>query len=215
MLDLPEKAYTKYKGVFITGTDTGVGKTFVSGEICRTLKNKIKSLGVMKPIACGDRKDALFLKNISGVDDKLDDINPIFFKKSLSPYVASKIENKKINFNKIKTAYKKLSKKYNFLIVEGAGGILVPITENFFIADLVKMLNLPLIIVARPGLGTINHTLLTIQYAKWKGLKVLGFITNYSTYRKKGLAEKTNVSVISEIGRVKFLGNVPYNIHKQ
>jgi dethiobiotin synthetase len=210
MLNLPNNIFRKYKGVFITGTDTGVGKTIVSGVICRTLNKKTDSIGVMKPISCGDREDALFLKKISGVNDSLNDINPIFFKMPLAPYVASKAEKKKINFNKIKNAYKKLSKKYNFLIVEGVGGLLVPITKNIYIADLVKMVDLPLIIVARPGLGTINHTLLTIKCAREKGLKVLGFITNYSTNRKSGLAENTSASVISKIGKIKFLGSIPY-----
>lgn len=198
---------TFLKGIFITGTDTGVGKTRVACLIAEELRKNGASIGVMKPISSGGREDAISLKEASGVEDTLDDINPVYFKKALAPWVAAR---RKINLGKILRSYKKLRQRRNFLIVEGAGGLLVPITEKFYMADLVKMFGLPLLIVSRPGLGSINHTLLTIRCARQYGLKVLGFVMNYTKQSKKGLAEKTNPKVISRLGKVRFLGEVPY-----
>lgn len=200
-----------YKGVFITGTDTGVGKTRVACLIAEELRGKGISFGVMKPISSGGREDAILLKKASGVDDSLDDINPVYFKKALAPWIAARFERNKLNLSSILKSYKKLCRRHNFLLVEGAGGLLVPITEKLFMADLAKMFGLPLVIVSRPGLGSINHTLLTINCARRYGLKVLGFIMNYTRRSKKGLAEKTNPGVISRLGRIRFLGAIPYN----
>lgn len=200
-----------HKGVFITGTDTGVGKTRIACLLAEQLKQKGISVGVMKPICTGDRRDAVLLKKSAGVNDPIDDINPIYLEKPLAPLVAAKLQNKKINFHEVKTAYKKLLKKYRFLIVEGAGGLLVPVTRNIFIADIAKMFGLPLLIVSRPGLGAINHTLLTVNCARRYGLDIIGFGLNCAERGKKGLAEKTNPSVISRIGRIKYLGTIPYS----
>lgn len=206
----PANIHREYKGIFITGTDTGVGKTQAAGLIAKGLREKGISVGVMKPVASGGRKDALLLKNAAGVDDPIDDINPVYLKKPLAPQVAVKFEKKRINLDKILKVYKKLCRRHNFLVVEGAGGLLVPIKQNIYIVNLARELNLPLVIVSRPGLGTINHTLLTIDCAKRYGLKVLGFIINYTKPCRKGLAEKTNPGIISKLGKVRFLGNIPY-----
>jgi dethiobiotin synthetase len=209
-LDLPLENCKNYKGVFITGTDTGVGKTVVSGILVKELKSIFKNIGVMKPVSSGSRSDAVFLKKVSGVKDSLDSINPVYFKKSLAPLAAAINENKKTDLKKIKNAYLKLRKRYNFLDVEGAGGLLVPVTENVFMADLAKMFALPVIVVTRPGLGTINHTLLTINCARQYGLTVLGFLVNYTSRQKRGLAERTNPEIIQRLGKVTFLGTIPY-----
>lgn len=206
----PISLVKKYNGIFITGTGTGVGKTTVAGIIAHRLREKGISVGVMKPISCGSRRDALSLKKIADVTDSIDEINPIYLKKPLAPLVSAGFENKRINLDKILTAYKKLCQRYNFLIVEGAGGLLVPITKKIYMADLARMFGLPLIIVSYPGIGSINHTLLTINCARSYGLEILGFVFDYTNPCKKGLAEKTNPEVISTLGRVRFLGNVPY-----
>jgi len=206
----PLSVVKKYRGIFVTGTDTGVGKTYVSGIIAESLKKHGIDVGVMKPVACGDRGDAVLLKSRAGSNDPMDLINPIFFKKSLAPYVAAKLEKRKIDFSKIRMCYEKLRTRHDFLIVEGVGGLLVPITEKYYVADLAKEFNLPLVIVARPNLGTINHTMLTINCARSYGLKILGFYTNYNISYKRGLAEKTNANTIDLLGKIKYLGDISY-----
>lgn len=200
----------KDKGVFVTGTGTEVGKTYVAGVIIKQLKREGLSVGVMKPVSSGGREDAVFLKNIAGVNDPLDVINPVFFKLPLAPYTASEIEKKKVDFRKIWDAYKYLRKKYEYLVIEGAGGLLVPVTQKFFVADIAKYMGLPLVIVARPDLGTINETLLTAFYARHAGLKVSGFVVNYSRRLKEGYAEKTGPEVIRKLGKIKLIGIVKY-----
>lgn len=209
---LPSDLLSGHKGVFITGTDTGVGKTFIACLIARELRKKGISIGVMKPVSTGGRQDALLLKKYAGVDDPLDEINPIYFKKSLAPCVAARFENRNINFTKILKSYKNLCRRHKFLIVEGIGGLLVPITDKAFTADLAKMFGLPLLIVSRPGLGAINHALLTINCARRHGLKILGFVINYTEKCKKGFAERTNPGIISKLGKVKFLGEFTYKL---
>ncbi len=206
---LPNAVLSGYKGIFITGTDTSVGKTKVACVIAEDLRKKGISVGVMKPISSGGRRDALLLRKSAGVDDPLNDINPVYFKEPLAPLVASKIEKKEISLTKIIRAYKDLCQRHNFLIVEGTGGLMVPITNNMYMADLAKMFGLPLVIVSRPGLGTINHTLLTINCARQYGLKILGFVVDYTRDGGKGLAEKTNPEIIRKLGKIKFLDNSP------
>lgn len=210
MCFLPVPLLRKYKGVFITGTDTGVGKTMISCLIAKELRKRGISVGIMKPVCTGSRKDAFLLRKSAGTDDTIDDINPIFLKKPLAPLVAARLEKKRIYLEKILSAYKKLCRRYNFMIVEGTGGLLVPVTKDIFMADIAGLLGLPVIIVSRAGLGAINHTLLTINCARHYRLKILGFILNNTKKCRQGLAEKTNPGAISKLGRVKYLGTVRY-----
>lgn len=207
------------KGFFITGTDTGVGKTVVAAGIIRAIKAKGLSVCPMKPVEsdCGLKKENLFppdaatLLNTSGVDETLDAVNPYRLRNRLAPSVAAEIEGVKIERKKIISAYKRLSKKYELMIVEGAGGIMVPVYKKYLFLDLARDLGLPLLIVSRPGLGTINHTLLTIDAARNSGLDVAGIIINYAVKSRKGLSEKTNPEVIEKLGNVPVLGTVPYS----
>lgn len=206
-----DKVFPKgIKGIFIAGTDTGVGKTVATAFLGECLRAQGVNCGVMKPISAGGRRDAILLKNSMGVTDKLDDINPVYFRRSLAPFVASRLEKKKVNIKKILQAYKKLRKKYDILLVEGVGGLLVPITEKIYTVDLARIFGLPLIIVARPGLGTINHTLLSIECARKKGIKVFGFLFSRAQGKIWKLAEKTNAQIISNLTGVSFLGVIPH-----
>ena len=221
------------KGVFITGTDTEVGKTFIAGLIVKELREEGINVGVMKPVATGSREDAIFLRGVAEVSDPLELINPVFLKKPLAPWVAARIDRKRINLEKIWQAYKTLKKKYDYLVVEGTGGLLVPVTRKVYpvrkglserrgvkkrksfsngvyMIDIAKRFRLPLVIVSRPGLGAINHTLLTLNYAMDYGLKVVGFIINYTKPYKRGLVERTNPQVISRLGGIRLLGEIPY-----
>jgi len=195
-------------GIFITGTDTGVGKTYVTAWLARNLMAQGFDVGVMKPISTGPLKenDAVYLKKTLELKDSLDLINPIRLKHPLAPLPAAKIENRKLNIENIFRAYKKLLKRHDLILVEGIGGVLVPITKKYFVADLIKDLGLPAIIVARAGLGTINHTLLTVEALKKRKISVLGIILN--GFKGKDLAEKTNAEVIEKISGVPVLANL-------
>lgn len=209
----------KNKGIFVTGTDTGIGKTVVSGVLVKHLKSKGYSVGVMKPVASGARRvkgklvsdDAVYLKKISKSDDSLDLINPILLKEPLAPLVAARIEKRKIDLEKIYSSYKVLSRKYDYVVVEGVGGLLVPITRKINVADIAKRMKLPIVIVSRPGIGTINHTLMTIDCARRYGLRIEGVIFNYIKKLKKDKAIETNPSILKEIGKVKILGTVSFS----
>jgi len=205
------------KGLFITGTDTGVGKTVVAEGLIRAIKARM-SVCPMKPIESGCRlkkgelfpHDAVTLLKASGAYETLDAVNPYRLHNPLAPSVAAEIEGVKIEKKKIITAYKRLSGKYKITIVEGAGGIMVPLYKKYLFLDLAVDLGLPLLIVSRPGLGTINHTLLTIDAARNRGLDVAGIVFNYSEKRRKLLSERTNPEVIEKLGNVPVLGTIPY-----
>lgn len=202
----------KYKGLFITGTDTGVGKTVVTAGLVASLRDSGMDIGVMKPIETGfslRSSDAVFLQEIAGVEDSLDSICPYRFKHPLSPFTAAKIENLSIRFERIGHVYEELQQSHQALLVEGAGGLLVPITRQEMMADLALYLKLPILIISRTGLGTINHTLLSVEVARWRGIEVAGVVFNHSSPRR-GLAERTNPSVIRHFLNVPILGEIPY-----
>lgn len=201
------------KGLFITGTDTSVGKTVVAAAIASLFKRRGLDVGVMKPLQSGGNGDVDFLLNQSCAKDDLSLIVPYNFKEPVAPSLAARLELTQIKIEKIKDAYSALAKRHEVIIVEGAGGIMVPIIEkgvkSYFVSDLIVDLNLPTIIVARAGLGTINHTLLTIDHAKKKGVNVAGVIvTGYPD--TPSLAEKHNPSMIEDLSGVPVLAVLPY-----
>lgn len=218
------------RGFFITGTDTGVGKTVIAGALILFIKSLGLTVCGMKPIETGCMKsenreqraesevkdtlliaaDGIFLQGISDVDEPINSVVPICLKNPLAPFPAAEIEGIPVDIEKIKKAYTKLSEKYDAVVVEGIGGLLVPIKQDYFVLDLARDLGLPMIVVSRPSLGTINHTLLTINYAIKEGLNVAGIIINYSQPPEKTLAEKTNPEVIRQISPVPILGVFPY-----
>lgn len=196
------------KGIFITGTDTAIGKTFVACLIARAVNACGIDCGVMKPVQCaGD--DARRLIHAAGSRDALRLINPFYSKYPYAPLAAFKKAKIKFDKSKVISAFKELSMKHQFMLVEGAGGLLVPITKNYFIADLAKDLKLPLIIVVANKLGAINHALLTIRHAKKKKIKIAGLIFN-DCHKKSGFAERNNPEIISRLSGVPVLGLIPY-----
>ncbi|MEK6545130.1 MAG: dethiobiotin synthase, partial [Nitrospinota bacterium] len=198
------------KGIFITGTDTGVGKTVISAGIALLLRSKGINVGIMKPIQSGGRWDTDFLIKASGVKDEIELVNPCYFKKPLAPLTASEIEGVQIDITAIKNAFDELCKRHDIVIMEGIGGLLVPLTEDYFVSTLVSELNIPIIVVSHSGLGAINHTMLTTNHAKEMGIDIIGIIFNKTKKKKKGLAEKTNPSVIERLSGVPVLGTLPY-----
>ncbi|RJP54658.1 MAG: dethiobiotin synthase [Deltaproteobacteria bacterium] len=209
------------KGIFITGTDTEVGKTVVAAGLAGAIKAKGINVGVMKPVATGAVRtlerlistDVQFLLKSIECHDELNVVNPITIELPLAPLVASRLEEREIELDKIRNAYFKLSQRHDFIVVEGIGGILVPIKEDYFVSDMIKELGLPVIIVARPGIGTINHTLLTVREAQQRGIEVRGFIINGMDEQKAGIAERTNPEIIKEMSRLPLLGVLPFD-HK-
>ena len=199
------------RGIFITGTDTGVGKTVVAAGLAGALKRQGVDVGVMKPVATGGREDTLFLMKAASFSDPIETVNPIFLEPPLAPSIAAEMSKVKIDLDKIWKAYAKLSSQHEFMIVEGIGGLLVPIKGNFLVVDLIKRLDLPIVVVSRPGLGTINHTLLTIRCAKSYRIEIKGIVINDLKKEKSGLAEKTNPKIIEELSGIPILGILPFD----
>ena len=205
------------KGIFITGTDTGVGKTIAASAITRLLKNRGVNIGIMKPVTSGCEEvdgqliseDAEILAWSAGLDLTDPDIAPYRLASPIGPSVAASMEGKKIDFGIIKKSFLTLSARHDFMIVEGAGGLMVPLAGGMLIADLIASLNLPVLVISRPGLGTINHTLLTCYSAKQLGLKVKGVvINNYPEYPNR--AEESAPHLIDSLAGAPLLGVFPH-----
>jgi len=203
------------KGIFITGTDTGVGKTIVAAALARLLVNKGINVGVMKPVTTGCSQhagrlvseDAELLAWSAGTELTAD-VAPYLFREPIAPAAAAELEHAKIEFSRILAAFHKLSEEHDFIIVEGAGGLMVPLAGGLLVADLAKLLALPLLVVARPDLGTVNHTLLTCFAAKGLGCSVKGtIINNYPL--NPSLAESTAPHLIDSLSGVPLLARLP------
>jgi dethiobiotin synthetase len=192
------------KGIFITATDTEVGKTYVSCKILESLKNLGIHCGCFKPVSTGDRNDAKALIKASGVKEVAEVVTPMFFENPMSPYGASMFENKKFDLKKIKKTFKYFVDKYDFNVIEGVGGVLVPLKKDFFVSDLIEMFNFPVIVVARHNLGTVNHTLLTIAKLKNNNQKILGVILN-GNKNKNDVSAKSNAKLIKQLTKLPIL----------
>ena len=198
------------QGIFITGTGTEIGKTVIAGGLAASLKQAGINVGVMKPIGTGDTADARFLKHAAQVDDELSLINPIYLRHPLAPSVAARIENIEIDLSCIETAFAELQQRHDFVIVEGVGGIAVPIRDDFLVVQLIQQLDLPILIVATAGLGTLNHTLLTIAFAQQFNIPIAGVVLNGLRPETAGLAEATNPVEIEKLTGVPVIGVLPY-----
>jgi dethiobiotin synthetase len=204
-------------GIFITGTDTGVGKTFVACGLASRLREFGYSVGVMKPAETGCLEkdgqlvpeDALRLKEASGSDDPLEKICPYRFKDPLAPSVAAERSGAAIDIDVIWKVYGAISSKHDITLVEGAGGLLVPLLPHYTYADLAKLLKLPVLVVAANRLGAINHLLLTLEHASCRGLRVLGYVLNHPDSRPS-LAAETNADALRVLTAVPCLAELPY-----
>ncbi len=203
----------KRSGIFITGTDTGVGKTYVATAILRELTMRALDVGVMKPAETGCRtrsgvlvpSDAVLLRRAAGVRDGIDLINPYRFSKALAPSSAAALAGERISPQKLIKAYGTLSRRHEFMIVEGAGGIMVPLNDGYTYLDLAVELGLPVLVIALPNLGTINHTLLTLAALRQRKQNIVGVVINDAHGGKAGFAEKTSPAVIEAVGQVPIL----------
>ncbi|MBF0570842.1 MAG: dethiobiotin synthase [Candidatus Omnitrophica bacterium] len=199
----------KSKVVFITATDTAAGKTVVTYVLGVLFDARGLNVGVMKPVQCAGR-DAQFLKKALGIQDNLKVINPFFAPEPVSPHLAFRRSKIKFDKRRVQDCLKKLRARHDVVLVEGAGGLMVPLTNSYYNADLIADLKAEVIIVARLGLGTINHTLLTINELKRRGLKIRGLVFCQTKPVNKTLPESTNSREIEKLSGVKVLGIVPY-----
>jgi dethiobiotin synthetase len=171
------------KGIFVTGTSTGVGKTVISALICKKLLDDKNNVVYYKPLQTGGLEDnsvsvdCRFVESTAGNVNGFKTFSSYIFKKPASPHLASRLENRKIEKQKIAADYEELSKNTDYIVAEGAGGIMVPADENGFMTyDIPQMLSLNIVLVGSAGLGTINHVLLNDFFIKSKGMKISAII---------------------------------------
>ncbi|HEX9024404.1 MAG TPA: dethiobiotin synthase [Geobacteraceae bacterium] len=204
------------KGVFITGTDTGVGKSIVAATLARLLRDRGIDVGVMKPVTSGCRMengrlvsdDAELLAWGAGLPVDAD-IAPFLLRQPIAPSEAAYQDGKRVSFRLIGEAFGRLAAGHDFVIVEGAGGLMVPLDGELLIADLINYLRLPLLVVAGAALGTINHTLLTCFSARQLGIAVCGVIINDYPERP-GFAEHSAPQLIGSLAGAPLLGVFPH-----
>jgi dethiobiotin synthetase len=207
------------QGIFITGTDTGVGKTLVTAALALHLKKRGLSVNVMKPIETGvsptkeRQSDAARLRSIIESEESLGAICPYVFKLPIAPLTAAQAEGQTINLETIGKVYRLLSKQYDHLVVEGIGGVLVPITPKVIVTDLIKHLRLPVVVVGRSGLGGINHALLTIEALQRRKITVLALVLNQTQSVRSGISriqERSTLTTLRKQAGVPVLGPLPY-----
>jgi dethiobiotin synthetase len=207
------------RGLFITGTNTGVGKTAIAAGLAWALRKRKVDVGVMKPFATANKvfskkyrsQDTAILAGAAGVDDPDSELNPFFYTLAASPLVASQLKREPpVSIEKALQALQNLARKYDFMIVEGIGGIMVPLTENESVADFAKRADLPVVIVLTPMLGTLNHTLLTIMACKEFGINVKGIIINKMP-KKPSVVEQKAPEVIERLTGIRVLGTLPFS----
>jgi len=201
-------------GLFITGTDTGVGKTVVSCALARGLRAAGVDVGVMKPVETGvpssGPEDARALIRAADVSDDVDLVCPIQYAMPAAPEAAAAAEGSEAEVSsseRISRAFTTLSDRHAFMLVEGAGGILVPFDEQTTMATVARQLGLPVLIVARASLGTINHTLLTLEACKKRGLDVLGVVLSHATGTLSE-ADTQNLEILKRTLGDRLLGEV-------
>jgi len=199
------------RGFFIAGTDTGVGKTAVAAGLIRVFRERGLDVGVMKPVSTGGSNDARVLRHAAGVQDPMQDINPVSFAAPLSPNVAARLEKKDVDLEGVLEAFSRLCSKHSWMIVEGVGGLLVPIREDFVVANLADWIGLPLIVVSRASLGTINHTLLTLEAAASRDLQVCGIVYCVPQAGPLDAAAQTSPEVVTRLSGIPSLGTIPFD----
>lgn len=193
--------------LFLTGTDTGVGKTHVAALLVRSLRVAGLNAVGMKPICCGDRDDAEILHAAADGTIALNEVNPVWLRPPAAPYVAAMIEERSIDLPLIRETFARLRATHRSLIVEGVGGWRVPITQDYFVSDLAAECGLPVAVVVANKLGALNHTLLTVEAIQARGLSCAGIILNHCTPPAEplGIAEATNRSVLEQLLDVPIL----------
>lgn len=205
------------KGIFITGTGTDVGKTYVTALLVKAL-SKYSNVAYYKAAMSGNERDAdgklipgdaQWVKNISGIPQPLSSMCPYVYQQAVSPHLAARLEGNPVSLTRIKDEYACLSQQYDHVVMEGSGGILCPIRYDqtiIFLEDMIKALSLPSIIVADAGLGTINSVVLTVEYMKSHQLPVKGII--YNSYHPGNLMEDDNIHMCQCLTKLPTIATV-------
>jgi dethiobiotin synthase len=228
-------------GLFVTGTDTGIGKTALSALLLAELRRRGINAAPIKPvqtgcIAEGSEPEASDLRqngaqspkpkaqslsvpdldyslsmadmHVSAEDYK--NMSPYRFEPACSPHLAAEMAGTEIDIAGMVIAARTLTSDYDFVIAEGAGGVLVPLNQRETMLDLMQALKFPILLAARPGLGTINHTLLSIRALRAEGLDIAGVVFVAGTYAEPGFIEDDNITTIEHFGKVPIIGTIPY-----
>lgn len=190
------------RNLIVTGTDTEVGKTYVSCLIIKALRDAgINAVG-FKPIACGDRQDVRLLREAGPDGLSLEELNPIYLRNTTCPYMAARLENCQVDEDRVLRAYEALSAKYECVVIEGIGGWEVPIAAGRNFSDLAADIRLPVLLVIGNKLGALNHALLTLNAIKAHGLECLGVIFN-------NIKEEWDTACVTNRGVLEDLTDVP------
>lgn len=205
------------KGIFIVGTDTDVGKTIVTAGLMHVLRSNGYNATYFKAALSGALEvggklipgDTKIVSEVSKLEEAYENITPFVYKAAVSPHLAAKIENNPIDLNMVKEKYNYLKENYDFIIAEGSGGIICPLIDDergvYTLENLIKDLGMEVIIVARAGLGTINHTVLTVKYIQDLGVKIKGIIIN--NYEEQLLCDD-NIRIIERFTKIPIIGNL-------
>lgn len=213
-LNLPKKS-----GLFIAGTEAGVGKTLIAGAIAKILTDKGQKVGVFKPIATGCNRqwegliscDTEFLANCANSDLSLSTITPVGYITAAAAIVGAAQEGRPIDFDSIAAAYNVICENSDIVVVEGIGGVRMPLTAEFDLLDLAVEFSLPVVVISRLGPGTINHVLMTIDCIRAAKLEIAGVVLNGYDATEATVAEETAGEVVSQCSGVDILCDVPFD----
>ncbi|MBV6340469.1 dethiobiotin synthase [Candidatus Magnetobacterium casense] len=205
------------RGFFVTATDTGVGKTIVTALVALALQQRGLRVAAMKPIETGCTLengrlvpgDGMFLKTTLNLDLDIDRITPVRYTLPLAPMVAAAISGKAVDLDLIRRRFQELS-TFDAVVVEGIGGLMVPITQDYFVCDMIKELALPAILVTSAGLGSINHTMLSVELLRSRGIETAGVIINHNVCPDGKVANTTNPDVIKQLSPLDVIATVPF-----
>lgn len=203
--------------VFIAATDTGVGKTVVTAALAIALRHRGHSIGVMKPVETGvvtvRRSDAARLKRTAQVADPLHLIRPFAFRLPIAPLDAARSEKRSIQLSAIMQAYRRLRSQHDLLLVEGVGGVHVPITPTADVLDLIVKMQAPVLVIGRTGLGGVNHALLTLGALRQRKIPIIALVLNRTMPVRTTVArrqERSTVTLLRKYAGVPVIGPLPY-----
>lgn len=209
------------KSLFVTGTGTDIGKTYITGLMIKKLNSITGSAAYYKAAMSGNERDAsgklipgdaVFVKKISGIDQPLEDMCPFVYENAYSPHLASRIEGNHVRMDVVKNGYEKLCGSYNYITVEGSGGILCPICfdeSRIMLEDIIKELGMGCVIIADAGLGTINSVVLTAEYMMMKNIEIRGIIFN--KWNPDDIMHRDNLKMCEYMTGVKVVACVGEN----